>query len=231
MPTVNVTKLAKLWEAVRSRIRIVEKLYDCGPGKRPRLGRTAGSQYLFTGLLECADCRGSITIVSGRWKQRDDSRYGCSMHAYRGDRVCTNNLLIARSVLETHLLAGLQAQILHPDVIDYTFVRFEEELARSVNRQSSETVIARRKLQELETEIRNCTRAIASDGLSSFLRTRVAAEVTDLETRYWDLSEKLASSEPCAIKLRLRDTRRFVESRLENLQWCRGTGMHGSATS
>ena len=56
-----------LWDAVRRRIEIVEKLYDCGPGKRPRLGRTAGSPYLFTGLLECADCRGSITIVSGQW--------------------------------------------------------------------------------------------------------------------------------------------------------------------
>jgi catechol 2,3-dioxygenase-like lactoylglutathione lyase family enzyme len=26
----------ELWEAVRSRMRIVEKLYDCGPGRRPR---------------------------------------------------------------------------------------------------------------------------------------------------------------------------------------------------
>lgn len=199
-------------------MRVVEKLYDCGPGRRPRLGRTAGSQYLFSGLLECADCRGSITIVPGRWKLRDDSRYGCSMHAYRGDRVCTNNLLIARGVLETQLLAGLQAKILHPDVVEYTFASFEAELARSMNRQSGETATARRKLQELDAEIRNCTRAIASAGLSSFLRTRVAAEATDLETRHRDLSERLANSEPRVIKLRLRDARRFVESRLVNLQ-------------
>jgi hypothetical protein len=98
--------------------------------------RTAGWQYLFTGLLYCADCRGSITIVSGQWKQRDESRYGCSMHAYRGDRV-------------TQLLAGLQAKILHPDLVQYTFAGFEAELA--------------------------------SVGLSSFLRTRVAAEAMDLE--------------------------------------------------
>jgi hypothetical protein len=58
----------------------------------------------------------------------------------------------------------------------------EEEFARSVNRQSSEIATASRKLQELEAEIRNCTRAIASDGLSSFLRTRVASEAMNLET-------------------------------------------------
>jgi hypothetical protein len=67
-------------------------------------------------------------------------------------------------------------------------------------------------------EIRNCTRAIAIGGLSSFLRTRVAAEAMDLETRCRDLAEKLVSSEPRAIKLWLCDARWFVESRLENLQ-------------
>jgi hypothetical protein len=133
-------------------------------------------------------------------------------------RVCTNNRLVPRRVLETQILAGLKAKILDPDVVEYTFMRFEEELARSVNRQSTETATAHRKLQELEAEIRNCTRAIASDGLLSFLGTRVAAEAMDLETRHRDLSEKLASSEPRVIKLRLRDTRRFVERRLEKLQ-------------
>ena len=208
----------ELWAATRRRIEIIERLYDCGPGKRPRLGRMAGSPYLFTGLLECAECHGSITIVSGRWKARSDSRYGCSMHAYRGDSVCKNNLLIARSALEKQLLAGLQKKVLHPDVIVYTFARFEEELARSTNRQSSETTAARRQLQKIEAEICNCTRAIASGGLSSFLRTRLASEAADLETQHRDLTEKLASLEPRVVQLQLRDTRRFVEARLRNLQ-------------
>jgi hypothetical protein len=87
-----------------------------------------------------------------------------------------------------------------------------------VNRRSSETATARRNLQDLVAEILNCTHAVASDSLSSFLRTRVAAKAMDLETRYRDLSKKTASSEPCVIKLGFRVTRRFVESRLENLQ-------------
>jgi hypothetical protein len=115
-------------------------------------------------------------------------------------------------------LAGLQEKVLHPDVIDYTFARFEEELARSMNRQNSEAVAARRQLQKIEAEIRNCTRAIASDGLSSFLRTPLASEVVELETQHRDLTEKLAASEPRAMRLRLRDTRRFVELRLQSLQ-------------
>ncbi|SRR5216683_6336933 len=92
----------------------------------------AGSPYLFTGLLECSLCHGSITIVSGQWRKREDSRYGCSMHANRGDRICANNLLIARCVLEEQLLAGLQAKVLHADVVNYTLSRFEEQLGISM---------------------------------------------------------------------------------------------------
>jgi hypothetical protein len=56
------------------------------------------------------------------------------------------------------------------------------------------------------------------NGLSSFLRTRLASESAELETQHRDLTEKLAASEPRTIKLRFRDTRRFVETRLQDLQ-------------
>jgi site-specific DNA recombinase len=204
----------ELWAAVRRRIEVVERLYDCGPGRRPRRARTASSPYLFTGLLECSVCRGSITIVSGQWKKRSESRYGCSMHAYRGDRVCRNNLLIARAALEAQLLAGLQAKVLHPDVVEYTFTRFEERLARSTNRQTSEVAGTRRRLQEIERKIRNCTEAIASMGWSNFMK----AQLVELETQHRELTVKLAATEPRTAKLQLRDTRRFVEARLKNLQ-------------
>jgi site-specific DNA recombinase len=106
-----------LWNEVRERLRVIHTLYGAEGSARPRGGRAAGSPHLFTGLLECSLCRGSVTIVWGQWKKRDDARYGCSMHAYRGDKVCRNHLLIARGSLEAQLLAGLQAKVLHPDVI------------------------------------------------------------------------------------------------------------------
>jgi site-specific DNA recombinase len=196
----------ELWAATRQRMQIIKR--------RPRLGRNAGSPYLFTGLLECSVCHGSITIVSGQWKRREDSRYGCSMHAYRGDRVCTNGLLIARAVLEKQLLAGLQAKVLHPNVRDYTLSRFEGQLVRTVNQQDSETASLRRRVDQLERQIRNCTEAIASVGLSKFLR----AQLADLETQHQELTEKLASLEPRAVRSQLRETRRFVKTRLRNLQ-------------
>jgi site-specific DNA recombinase len=145
---------------------------------------------------------------------RTDSRYGCSMHAYRGDKVCTNNLLISRRALEERLLAGLQAKVLHPDVVEYTFKRLEEQLGQLLSRQSGEAATVRRRLELVGRGIRNCTGAIASMGLSSPLR----AQLTDLETEHRELSEKLISSEPRAVRLRLKDTRRFVEAGIRDLQ-------------
>jgi site-specific DNA recombinase len=203
-----------LWDKVRDRLKVIHRLYSTENGGRPRGGRAAGSPYLFTGLLECSLCQGSITIVSGHWKKRQDSRYGCSMHAYRGDNVCRNNLLISRSTLEKQLLAGLQATVLHPDVVEYTFSRFEEQLEQLLHRQSGETAAVRRRLELVERQIRNCTEAIANMGLSNSLRT----QLTDLEAEHHELTQKLTSSEPRVVRLQLRDMKRFVGARLKNLQ-------------
>jgi len=75
-----------------------------------------------------------------------------------------------------------------------------------------QTVSIRRHTEELERQIWNCTEAIASIGLSSFLRLQLA----ELETEHREL--RLGSLQPHAIRLQLRDTRRFVEARLRSLR-------------
>jgi hypothetical protein len=57
-----------------------------------------------------------VTIVSGQTRNREDSRYGCSMHSCRGPQVCPNNVLVPRRILEERLLAGLQSDVLRPEV-------------------------------------------------------------------------------------------------------------------
>jgi hypothetical protein len=121
----------KLWEAAQSRMRFVHDLYGTGAKNGIRGGRAAGSPYLFTGLLKCALCGGAVTIVSGTKRSRQDSRYGCSMHA---SQVCGNKLLMPRRVLEAQLLAGLQVNVLRREVIDFTLRRFEEALAKVAQR-------------------------------------------------------------------------------------------------
>jgi hypothetical protein len=137
-----------------------------------------------------------------------------AQHPYRGDRVCTNNLLVSRMALEEQLLGGLHAKVLRPDVVEYAFRRFEENLGRLMSRQSRVTLAVRRRAELVERQIRNCTEAFASMGLSGVLRVHL----TSLKTPHRELTEKRASAEPRAERLQLWHTRRFVEARLKNLQ-------------
>src|SRR5262249_12737823 len=138
--------------------------------------------------FQCSACGGSVTIVSGQWEKRDDLRYGCSVHAYRGDRVCRDNLLISRAAPAGQLFAGLQAKVPHPDAIEYAFLRFEEQIVRSIDRQSVETADSRRQLRVIEGKIRNCTEAIASMGWSTFLRAHF--KTSNRSTGNWPTSSR-----------------------------------------
>jgi site-specific DNA recombinase len=200
----------RLWIRTHERIKVVRNLYGVTEGKRR--GRAAASPYLFTGLLECSECGGSITIVSGRCRKREDSRYGCSMHAQRGDSVCRNSLLIRRLELESQLLAGLQERVLNPDVVSYTLNRFEEELTKALTSRSQGDSELRRQAAELKRGISNQLRGL-SDGYSPFITNEIAR----LEGQLAAISERLRSSDPATFKLQMRDTRRFVETRLQDL--------------
>jgi site-specific DNA recombinase len=125
----------ELWSQVRERMQMSQQLYGVDGMAGVRRDRAAGSPHIFTGLLVCSECGGCVTIVSGSWKKREE-RYGCSMHAYRGNAQCKNPLLIKKSVLEKRLLAGLQGKVLHPDVVRYTLKRFEDELTKLVHQKA-----------------------------------------------------------------------------------------------
>jgi hypothetical protein len=188
----------------------VPELYGVREGKRR--GRAAASPYLFTGLLVCSECGSSITIVSGRCRKRAYSRYGCSMHAQRGDSVCKNGLLVRRLDLERQLPAGLQERVLHPAVIDYTLKRFEEELAKAVAARRQGDADLRRQAAELERRIANQLRGLG-DGYSP----AITAEIANPERQLATVREQLRASDPQAVKLQMRDTRRFIEHRLRGL--------------
>jgi site-specific DNA recombinase len=187
----------ELWTRTHERLKLVQDLYGVREGKRR--GRAAASPYLFTGLLFCSECGGSITIVSGRCRKREDSRYGCSMHAQRGDAVCTNSLLIRRLDLERQLLGGLQERVLHPDVIAYTLKRFEEELEKALIARRQDFAELRRQETELERNIANQLRGL-SDGYSRL----ITEEIARLEYRLASVRDRLGSSEPHAARLQIR---------------------------
>jgi site-specific DNA recombinase len=71
-------------------------------------------KYLFSGILKCGECGGSVVLVCGRGRHGAD-RYGCSLHNQRGESICRNGLLVRRDELEESLLRGLSESVLRPE--------------------------------------------------------------------------------------------------------------------
>ena len=204
----------KLWNATQARMRTMHEVFGVGPNNGLRSGRAAGSRYLFTGLLRCSLCGGSVTIVSGKAGNREDLRYGCSMHAQRGSAVCLNQVLIYRRALEEQLLAGLQAKVLSPEALDRTLTRVQAAIEKKLNAPQPDNRKLEQVKAEIERRIANCTGAVADGQPSRFLLAKLA----ELEQELNAVTRQLAGEKPGEAKSDLSDVRKFVEARLQDLR-------------
>lgn len=115
----------ELFAAVERRFETVNRMWGRKTGKRGLTSWSPRQVYLFSGLLRCGLCGGSIALISGRGR-RGYAKYRCPLHHER--RVCANRLTIRRDKLERRLLAGLQQAVLREEAVDYVVARLEEEL-------------------------------------------------------------------------------------------------------
>ena len=101
---------------------------------------------------------------------------------------------------------------MHPDVVAYTLKRFEEELEKALATRSQGDADLRRQTGEIERGIANQLRALR-DGYSP----AITADLAKREHQLAGVQARLETSDLRTVKLQIRDTRRFVESRLEDL--------------
>jgi site-specific DNA recombinase len=141
--------------AMRRRLQTVKQMFGKDGG-----GLAAGpKRYLFSGLLKCGVCGGSIVLVCGRGRHGAD-RYGCSLHHQRGDSVCRNRLLVRRDELEESLLRGLSESVLRTEVIDYAVARMEDALRKRFEELDAELEQLRQRKQQIEAEIARLIRQL-----------------------------------------------------------------------
>ena len=203
----------ELWTSVRRRFKLVREMWGRKNGKP---GLASGQQrqvYLFSGLLRCGECGGSITLVSGR-RRNGAETYGCSMHQQRGNAVCTNDLLIRRDDLEERLLRQLREAVLREEFIDYAVERLRQELERRHEELNSELALLRDKKLQHETEIARLVQAIAIGKGSPSL----TAAIAERERKIQQLTNRLVEPGPDSLQERLDELRAFAVSRLTNLR-------------
>ena len=112
----------ELWQAVEDRRkRAGDRFRQLGGMTRTERARN----YLFSGVLVCGECGGSMVICAGGGK-RGYVKYGC--HAHKQNGMCDNKLLIRQDRLEGQLLSAVEQRLLNPATLDYAVKRCEEEL-------------------------------------------------------------------------------------------------------
>lgn len=204
----------ELWHAVQKRIADIKAVY----GERGRNGglskggNSAGNPYIFSGLLKCSECGGSLVIVSGKGKGHADSQYGCLNNANRA--TCKNDTRIRRDVLEAQLLAHLQNEVLQPEVIEYALNRFEAELTKAMKSVAGNMASLDVKRRKIEKELSNFMRVIAS-GLDS---VSVRNEIADRERELQAINAQIVSAKPDSVRTQIEGARKFVESSLKDIK-------------
>jgi site-specific DNA recombinase len=180
------------------------------------LNRTAASrQYLFSGLLTCGLCGGSMSI-----RVTNPSRYGCANHQYRG--TCSNKGTVRQDQLERTFLHALSERVRSPEVreelvqmlVDYLGSEKTKRLATQKSSEEQRTeLIARRKRQVLYQE--NLVRAVRESGGSPALYTdlnRVAAKIARIdEVLHASMAEPVRDVPP-------EQVRSFVNERLQTIE-------------
>ena len=201
----------ELFGAVERRFETTKKLWGVdGSG----LARGQQKQvYLFSGLLQCGQCGGSVTLVGGR-ANTSRSEYGCSLHSQRGDAVCKNDLRIQRKQLEESLLNGLQDKVLREEFIDYVICGLKEELKQKHEELESWKKTLQAEVERIELELKHLIETIAAGNSSS----TVMAAISEREARLREIRDQAIKPGPGSFQEKLDDLRDFAIARLNHLK-------------
>jgi site-specific DNA recombinase len=202
----------ELFVAAGRRFEKVKRLY--GRAGNESKGLIVGPRrYLFSGLLKCSECGGSITLVSGRGRNGAD-RYGCSLHHQRGNSICTNSLLVRRDELEESLLRGLSESVLRTEVIDFAVEKMEEVLSARFAGIDAELACLRQRKQALDCELKHLTDALAQGRQS----LSIMAAIGDGEDELRSITDRLLEPRPGSLQAKLDELRTLAVSRLTRIR-------------
>lgn len=206
----------ELWQAVQKRTEEMRKHF--GAKTAPGLTRGAHSRYLFSGLLTCGECGAKMVIVSGSGL-RGYAKYGCPSHRYRG--TCANGLMIRYEILEQQMLAGLEARVLKPEMVEYAVMCFQKELERRLNevkqrstQQSCQDAKLRSEKERLNAQAANLADAIAASGHSPTLLRRLA----EVEQKIAEGDRQLTAHKEFDVTASLDEIREFVTKELLDIR-------------
>nr|WP_281348989.1 zinc ribbon domain-containing protein [Paracoccus limosus] len=161
---------------------------------RPRPERARRPDYFFSGLIKCACCGASYTLINR-------TRYGCAAARNKGEAICSNRAIIRREEVENRVLDGLRDKLLHPELIAAFVEEYRKAFNAAAGDRSNALDHARRELKQVEKKIAGILSAI-EDGL---YHPSMKAKMADSESRKAQLTAFIEDTpEPPALRLHPR---------------------------
>lgn len=185
----------ELWQAVRIR--------------QPKLGdrkiNPPAQRYLFSGLLQCAECGGNFIMGA-------KNRYGCATYKTRGDSVCKNHITVSRQLVEEKLLQSIKEDILTEE--SFRIFCEEAKALLSQGEEESQQEALQKHLQKAEKERTNILAAIKM----GILTQSTKAELEGVEQQIEELKTALECQRPSLQTVLPEARQRFTEAvnRLEH---------------
>lgn len=170
MPELRIVDDA-LWDAAQRTRRTI--------ARRP-LGARTRPKHLFSGLLRCGLCGGTITTIT-------TDRLGCS-NQQRG--ICENGQTIARRIVEARVLAGIRGALLAPELVAAATAAYIAERKRLAAGEADARRRIERKLQEVDRGLRRLVTAIEEGAAAA----SVAKRLHELEGEKAALEDQLAAT-------------------------------------
>jgi site-specific DNA recombinase len=156
-----------LWDAVKTRQTAVrEDIIAARTGNTAAPGNERGrrARYLFSGVVECAECSGNYIMIS-------QTHYGCA--AARNKGTCDNRRAIGKAELEERVLSGLRHHLMAPDMVAAFIKTYHEEMQVERRAAIAGRAGAERQLKQVQGEIDNLIDAIAKGMFHPSMKVRM----------------------------------------------------------
>jgi site-specific DNA recombinase len=203
-----------VWDAVQEKFRRRATLYPRQKGNGRLSGRAAGAGWssLFSGVLRCGVCEGSLVVVSGN-PHRGDRRYGCGFHREKGPQVCANGLTVKIDTIERTLLPAIRKRVLHPAAVRYLVDGVNTHLDGFRERAADERRRVEQQLEQVGAELANVEKAI----LAGITTATTATLLRDRETQRETLRQRLHDLDGQQLNGPLRIDEGVVEAQVAEL--------------
>ena len=202
----------EIWEKTLKRWKEIKDVHPNKPGRKgfykdQKSYVTTHPPHLLSGNLRCGNCKGSISLVSGK----GSGYYGCLNASMKS---CDNKMLISRKKLEKHLIEILYDKVLHPELLDLIYEKTAQKVKEQFSHIPKEIKMKKVELNQVETRVHNFIEFIANG--------RATASITDAleeaEKKTKLIREDLESLEQANTSMFTPPPKEWIKYRISQLQ-------------